>query len=198
MVVSELVGTPDCEFVPWACWAGSCATFDPSEYEGASFSLSGEEGGLRAPGHPVHWRRPCTPPSSYTSPTCDVYRRMRRSSSGGGRTPDSGASPDLRRTGRNRETPALGELPMRTARLIVLTFLVMAAVPGSAFAQKECEDELGNTRTSYSSTATRRACSRWGRACRSAPGIPSEKKPAPAARAELQHMRPQRRFTHPR
>jgi len=48
---------------------------------------------------------------------------------------------------------------MRTARLIVLTFLVMAAVPGSALAQKECE-ELGNTRTSYRSTATRRACSR--------------------------------------
>jgi len=49
---------------------------------------------------------------------------------------------------------------VRTARLIVLIFLVMAAVPGSALAQKECEDELGNTRTSYRSTATRRACSR--------------------------------------
>ena len=87
---------------------------------------------------------------------------------------------------------------MRTACLVVFASLFLVAVVGSAFAQKECEDELGNTRTSYSSTATRRACSRWGRACRSAPGIPSEKKPAPAARAELQHMRPQRRFTHPR
>src|SRR5439155_14293734 len=49
------------------------------------------------------------------------------------------------RTGCDKGAATLGELRMRTACLVVFASLFLVAVVGSALAQKECEDELGNT-----------------------------------------------------
>ena len=49
------------------------------------------------------------------------------------------------RTGRDKGAATLGELRMRTACLVVFASLFLVAVVGSALAQKECDDELGDT-----------------------------------------------------